>query len=476
MEAVKRTKKQINMTEGPLFGKIVLFVLPLMATNLLQMFYNAADMMVVSLSPEANAVGAIGVTNALINLVLNVFMGFSVGGNVVVARRLGAGDAKAANRTVHTALLMGMTLGFLGMAIGLVVCRPALSVMGATDNLLDLAAAYTRIYFLGVPFMALTNFTIAIFRAKGDTRTPLFVLSGAGLLNVGLNLFFVLVTGLSVEGVAIATAVANAVSALVLLTVLARDPGPCRFSPRRLCMDKYALRDIVLVGIPAGVQGALFSFSNIIIQSSILQVNNALVPPGETYQPVISGHAASGNLEGFSYTATNAVHQAAVTFTGQNAGAEKYHRVWRVMGCCYLITTVVAITFGYGILLLNHPLLALYGVEQGEAGSLGALAYQAAMTRFRYMFTVYFLLAWMEIGSGVLRGLGKSLTSAVISFIGACLFRIVWIVTVFRAKGTLESIYLSYPLSWGITAAFLLLFCVITLRRHIREQRAKSLS
>ena len=468
--------RNLNMVEGPLLGKVLIFALPLMLTNLLQTFYSAADMMVVSLSPEANAVGAIGTTGAMINLILNIFIGLSVGTNVVVARRLGAGDREGTSRAVHTALIVSVVFGLIDMAVGLTVSRPLLIWMGAQESVLDLAVLYTKIYFLGLPFISLTNFLISIFRAKGDTQTPLFVLTATGLLNVGLNLFFVLVVRLSVEGVAIATMVANAASAVILLVRLGMDSGFCRFSFRRLRFDKTAFRDMVFIGLPAGAQGALFSLSNMIILSSILKVNNATVPPGETFQPVVNGNAAGANLEGFVYTATNSIYQAAITFTSQNVGAGKYRRVWRVMGTCYLVTTVVAFIFGGATLLFHAPLLSLYGIHRGEPGSLTRMAYDAAYTRLTYMLSVYFLLSTMEVGSGILRGLGRSLTSTLVSLVGSCLLRIVWIATVFEAHQTLGSIYISYPISWGLTALAHFTCAVIVLKSRIKKQKAEAQS
>lgn len=463
--------RDLNMLEGPLLGKVLLFSLPLMLTNLLQTFYNAADMMVVSLSHEANAVGAIGTTGAMINLVLNIFMGLAVGANVVVARRLGSGSWENVSRAVHTSLIISIALGTLGMGVGLLISRPILSVMGAQESLLDLAVLYTKIYFFGLPFIAVSNFLISIFRAKGDTRTPLFILTLTGLLNVGLNLFFVLVVRLSVEGVAIATAISNVASALLLLWRLSLDKGPCRFSLRLLRFDRFALRDMILIGVPASIQGALFSLSNMIIQSSILSVNNASVPAGETFQPVVNGNAAAANLEGFVYTATNSIYQAAITFTSQNVGAGKYHRVWRVMGTCYFVTTLVALIFGGLTLALHTPLLALYGVHHGP-DELTEMAYHTAYLRLIYMMTTYFLLAEMEVGSGILRGLGKSTTSTLVSLAGVCLLRIAWIATVFRALGSLESVYISYPISWLITALAHFTCAVIVLKAMIRKQAA----
>lgn len=467
MEHIKR-KKDIDLTAGPIFGKLLLFVLPLMASNLLQTLYNAADMMVVSLSSEANAVGAIGTTGPFVNMIVNVFIGFSAGANVMVARHIGARDEDAVSKTVHTAICMSVIFGLVGSVLGLLVAKPVLSLMGNSGSLLDLSVTYTTIYFLGVPFISLTNYLISILRAKGDTKTPLMVLSATGVLNVLLNLFFVLVLDMSVEGVSLATSISNAVSAVVLLFILMRDKGACRLRLRRLKIDRRAFVSILHIGIPAGIQGALFSLSNMLIQSSIIRVNNNLGLPGDSYQPVVDGNAAVGNLEGFAYTATNSVCQAAITFTGQNAGAAKYERVWRVMGACYFMTVLVALVFSTVLVLLADPLLALYGVTGGEAGSLKAIAREAAQTRLMITIIPYFLLACMEVGSGVLRGLGRSITSTLVSLAGACLFRIVWISTVFEHYETLESIYISYPISWILTTVAHLALSLLALRKLIR--------
>lgn len=475
IKSAKSPRSLSDITHGPLLVKIIVFVLPLILTNLLQVFYNAADMMVVSLSSEANSVGAISTTNAFINLVLNIFVGFSVGTNVVVARRIGARDDDQVERAVHTSLLTSLAFGCIACGIGIAISRPVLSVMGVTDELLELALTYTKIYFLGVPALSLTNCCIAVFRAKGDTRTPLAVLTSTGLLNVGLNFFFVLVCGRSVDGVATATMISNTVSTVVLIAVLSRDRTACRFSFRKLRFSRRAFSDILMIGIPAGIQGALFSLSNMLITSSILKVDAASCPPDAAYRPVMGGNGASSNLESFAYTAINSVYQASVTFVGQNVGAAKYRRVYRVMGCCYGVTTCVAVIMGAVLLLLRQPLLALYGVVPGEAGSLQSIAYNTAMTRMLIILVPYVTAAWMEVGSGVLRGLGRSTTSTVVSLVGSCLLRVVWLFTVFRTFGTLESIYVSYPLSWALTALVHFICSMIFIRHLIRTKQTEAI-
>ncbi len=464
-------RRSIDMLNGPILPKILLFILPLMATNLLQVLYNTADTIVVGLSSEANAVGAIGSTGAFANLVLNVVMGFTVGTNVAVAKALGAGERERVNRSVHSSVCICAVFGILASIIGISISRPVLlSIIGREGRLLDLAVLYARIYSLGVPFSALANCAISIFRAKGDTRTPLYVLSLTGLLNVCLNLFFVLVCGLSVEGVALATLMANATSAFILLFRLSRDEGPCRFSPKSLRFYRKESRFIIRMGIPAGIQGALFALSNMVIQSAIQKVNIATSPAGAAYEPVVRGNSAAKSLEAFIYTATNTVYSAAVSFTSQNLGAKNYTRIRQVILRCYGVTTCIALIFGSFIFLLKKPLLALYQVVDGAEGSLEAIAMDTATLCLTVSCTCFFLVAWLEVGSGFLRGLGRSMTSTVISLIGCCLFRLLWISFVFPLKETLLTVYLCQPISWVISMGFPFAIGMSILRRLKREQ------
>ena len=458
------------MTEGPIFTRVLAFCIPIMITNLLQVFYNAADMMVVSLSPVKDAVGAVGTTGSFISLITNIFIGFATGANVVVAKNIGAGREERVSRATHTSLVMSLIFGAVSSVIGLCISRPVLSLMGAQGTLLDLAVTYTKIYFLGIPFIATTNYLIAIFRAKGDTKTPLFVLSLSGIVNVILNYVFVVFCRLSVEGVAIATVTANAVSTVVLLWRLTKDDGPCRFSFKKLCFDKRAFKDILHVGIPAGLQGSLFSLSNMMIQSSIIQVNNILCPPGSAYDAVVNGNAAAANLDSFVYTAQNSVYQGAITFTSQNNGAKKYERIYRIIGSCYILGALFALVTALVIFFARVPLLSLYGVRDAAEGTLEHIAYNTAMTRMYWVSLPYFTIPFMEIGSGVVRGLGKSVSSTIISLAGACLLRVVWLMTVFKAFPTLEIIYVSYPVSWIITGAVLLVYALSVIKKYIKHR------
>lgn len=452
------------MTEGKLFGKVVKYVLPLIATNLLLVLYNLADMIVVGLSKEPDSVGAVGVTGAFVNIILNLVIGLSVGVNVCVAQNLGAKDDDGVKKTIHTATIAIFIMGIVFGGIGIGISRPVLALMGNRGKLLDLAVTYTVIYFAGAPFMALTNCGIAVFRAKGDTKTPLIVLTTTGLLNVVLNLFFVLIVGWSVEGVSLATVISNVASAVILYAILIKEKGPCKFSFKDLKLHTDTFKRVLAVGIPSGVQGMLFSLSNMIIASSVLKVNNMMVSADATYQPVVKGNSAASSLEAFAYQATNSVYQAAVAFTGQNHGAKKYDRIKRVMVCCYSLTFIVAVVMSGALLLLRDPLLALFGVVDGVEGSLEHVAYNTAITKMYILLLTYPLLAFMEVGSGVLRGEGRSLLSTVICLIGSCVLRIVWVYTVFASNMTLNVLYLSYPITWLVTALTLFVFANVIIK------------
>ncbi len=432
--------KDADLLHGPLLGKIFAFVLPLVVTNLLQNLYNAADMIVVGLSNVDGAIGSIGTTTAMISAVINLFMGFAVGSSVMVARAIGERNEKKTSDAVHTSILVGLISGLFTMVLGLLMSRRMLILLGDKGHILELADLYTRIYFLGVPFMAMTNFLISVFRAKGDTKTPLVVLTLTGLLNVGLNLFFVLVFRMSVDGVALATAISNLASMVALGWILHNDDGWCRLQIRRIKLEKYALRGIIYNGLPAGIQGVLFSLSNMLIQSNIIAINNRLCPGGSD---IIDGNAAGASIESFAYVSTNSVCQAAVTFTSQHYGAHMVKRIRKVIRDCYFVSFLIAESISLLILLFRVPLARIY--------VSAPMAVEAATTRLFYMLFLYFTLAAMDTGSGIVRGLNRPILSTVITLMGSCVLRIVWIATAVRANQTLPMVYLSYPISWGVT-------------------------
>lgn len=458
-----------SFTEGNILSKIILFTLPIMLTNLLQTFYNAADMMIVSLSSATNAVGAIGISATLTSVILGACLGFSIGANVVVARNIGAKKYDRVDRAIHTSILVGFLFGVIGGTIGIIFARPVLELMGARDSLLDEAVKYACWYFAGVPFLSLTNFLCAIFRAKGDSKTPLIVLSLAGVLNVGFNMIFVLLFDMSTDGVAIATSLASFVASIVLLIKLAKATDGASFSFKKLKMDKRAFSDVVKIGCPAAIQSACINLSNLLIQSSVVQVNNLLCSPDSEYQPVVNGTSSAGNLSGFVYIAQNSVYQAVLTFTSQNIGAKKIERVPRITVWSSLFVTLIGILFGGVFFLFREPLLALYGLTAGAEGSLERIAFNSATTYLTYITLPYFLCGIMEVASGVLRGVGKSTLAMVVFVAGSCLFRVVWLETVFPNYLTLESIYICYTISWIFTATILYVLSFKEIRRRLKE-------
>ena len=444
----------MDLLHGPIFGKIMAFVLPLMLTNMLQSLYNAADMIIVGLSGVDGAIGAIGTTAAMVAMVINLFAGFAVGANIMVARAIGEGNRKKADDAVHTSMAVSIISSLITMTTGLFISRPLLAALGDQGHILELATLYTRIYFLGNPFIAATNFFISIFRAKGDTRTPLMVLTGTGILNVLLNLVFVLGFGMSVDGVALATLISNLVSMLILGSLLHKDNGFCHFELRKIRIEKYALKGIIYNGLPAGVQGALFSLSNMLIQSSIIGINNTTCPGGSD---VIDGNAAGGNIESFAYVAANSVTQAAVTFTSQHYGARSTKRIGKVIANCYLASFLVCEVVSIVILLSKSFLIGLY--------SLTPVAVSVAETRLKVMLSVYLTLGLMDTGSGLVRGMNRSSISTIVSLLGSCVLRIIWIYTVVAAHPSLVLVYLSYPISWTITG-----LCHLTVTLSLKKK------
>ena len=447
-----------DLLHGPLMGKIFAFVMPLVMTNLIQNLYNAADMVVVGLSGVDGAIGSIGTTAAMVSCMLNLFMGFAVGSSVMVARSIGERNQQKTQEAVHTSLIVGLVSGLVAMTLGLIAGRRVLILLGDQGHILELAHLYARIYFAGLPFIAMTNFLIAIFRAKGDTRTPLVILTLTGLLNVGLNLLFVLAFRMSVDGVALATTISNIASMIVLSAVLHRDKGWCRLEFRKLKVEKHALQGIVYNGLPAAIQGILFSLSNMLIQSSIISINNTRFPGGSA---VIDGNSAGQSIESFAYVATNSVCQAAVTFTSQHYGAKKFRRMGKVIRDCYFASLTIAEVMAIIIIVLRYPLARIY-LSSPEA-------IEVCSIRLIYMLTGYAFLAVMDTGSGIVRGLNRPITSTIVTLLGCCVLRVVWIFTIARANLSLGTVYISYPISWGITGLCHFIVAMTVKRKMMRR-------
>ncbi|MGN1148367.1 MAG: MATE family efflux transporter [Lachnospiraceae bacterium] len=451
-ETAKQNKKyEIDMCNGPLFGKILLFTLPLMLSGILQLLFNAADMIVVGRWVGSNALAAVGSTGPLINLLVNVFIGLSVGTNVLVARYFGAGQDKELSEMVHTAILTAAICGVLLIFVGFFTAPFALRLMGAPEEVLGQSVLYIRIYFAAMPAMMVYNFGSAILRAVGDTRRPLYFLTVAGVINVILNLIFVIVCSMGVAGVALATAVSQVISATLVIICLMKSDGAYRLDFKALRIVPHKFIMMIKIGLPAGLQGAIFSISNVLIQSSV----NSF---GAT---AMAGNSAAGNLEGFVYTSMNTLHQTAVSFVGQNYGAKKYRRIRTIALECLAIVTVVGLVMGNGVYLAGNTLLQLYSTEEE------VIAY--GMRRLLYICCPYFLCGVMDTLVGCLRGLGRSVLPMLVSLTGACLFRIVWIYTVFAADRTLDVLYVSYPISWAITS-LVHLGCLLVIYGNILQK------
>ena len=460
----RSSRYEMDMTAGALLPKVLLFSLPLIASGILQLLFNAADMMVVGSFAHQNqkeALAAIGSTGSLINLMVNVFMGLSVGGSVCVARAYGANDPQQVHQGVHTSISLAGISGLLVAVFGFIFCRPLLQLMGNPE--LELATTYMRIYFLGMPFNMLYNFGAAILRAVGDTRRPLFYLLIAGLANVVLNFLMVAGIGLDVEGVAIATVASQIISAVLVLTCLMRSDSSIRLDLKSLRIHGQQLRRILQVGLPAGLQGSLFSISNVLIQSSVNSFGTIAV----------AGNSIGGNLEGFVYTSMNAIHQAALTFASQNLGAGKIRRVRRSVWVCIGVVAVIGLVMGNLFYLFGRPLLALYNNDPTPDPVTMMTVIDYGMKRLAYMLPLYCLCGLMDVVVGSLRGIGYSIMPMIVSLTGACLFRVVWIMTVFRANPSLDILYLSYPISWALTFGVHLLCYAFAARPKLRQMEMR---
>ena len=424
---------EIDMCNGPLLGKILLFTLPLIASGILQLLFNAADMVVAGRYAGSIALAAVGSTSSLINLLINIFMGLSVGANVAIAHYYGANRTEDLSDTLHTSITLSIVCGLILMAVGIVFANPLLTMMGTPKDVLPYSVTYMQIYFVGMPVMLLYNFGSAILRAVGDTRRPFVYLLSAGVINVLLNLLFVIKFSMGVKGVAWATNISQAISAFLILRCLMNSDGVIKLEFNKLKIHKDKALRIARVGLPAGLQGAVFSISNVLIQSSV-----------NTFGSVaMAGNTATMNIEGFIYNSMNAFHQTALSFTGQNMGAKKWQRVKKILWLCMICVTVTGVSMGTVGIILGHQLLGIY-TNDAEAIAFG-------LRRMAVIFSTYFLCGTMDVVVGSLRGMGFSIMPMIVSLLGACGFRIVWILTVFANNPTPEILFYSYPISWAIT-------------------------
>lgn len=424
---------ELDMTSGPLLKKIIVFTIPILLSGVLQLLFNAADIIVVGNFAGDNAMAAVGSTASLVSLMTNLFIGISAGANVAVANFYGSKDDEAVQETVHTSVILSVVGGAGLMLIGLLLARPILELMGSPEAVLPLSALYLRIFFLGMPGSLLFNFCASILRATGDTKHPLYYLSVAGILNVVLNLFFVIVLNMSVAGVALATIISQYVSAFLIVRRMTRLNSSIRIRWSKLRVSKSKLLRILRVGIPAGIQSSLFALSNVVIQSAI----NSF---GEV---VMAANTASTNIEGFVYIAMNSVYQAAMNFSGQNYGAGRYKRLHKVLFECLGLVTFVGLVLGGGAYLCGRPLLHIY--------TDSAMVITFGLQRMEIICLTYFLCGWMDTIVGVMRGMGYGIMPMLVSLVGSCLFRILWVQTIFQVYHTLPMLYISWPITWVIT-------------------------
>lgn len=444
---------EMDMCSGPLLGKILSYAMPLMLSGILQLLFNAADVIVVGRFAGHESLAAVGSTSALVNLLINVFIGLSIGANVLVAQYFGARKDREVSETVHTAVTVSLVCGVLLVVIGTFASAPLLSLMETPADVLDKASLYMRIYFMGMPVIMLYNFGAAILRAIGDTRRPLYFLMTAGVVNVLLNLMFVIVFHMGVAGVALATVLSQCISAALVCRCLAKSDGSYRLEFSKLRINRRMFGRIARIGLPAGFQGAVFSISNVLVQSSLNSFGSV----------AMAGSTAASNLEGFVYNAMNSIYQTNLSFTSQNIGGGKFSRINRILMLCLAVVTVIGLVMGGSFVLLGSNLLGIYSSDPAVI--------QNGLKRMMVTCAPYFICGWMDVLVGSLRGLGYAVLPMLVSLTGACGLRVVWLYTVFQWHPTLETLYLAYPVTWLVTAIVHLCCFLLVRRKFPKEDR-----
>lgn len=447
-------RASVDLTQGNLFKRTILYTLPIIFTGVLQLLFNAADIVVVGNSSNETAMPAVGTTGSLINLIVNLLIGLSVGAGVCAARCYGARDEEGMHELVHTAIPTAAVGGLLFGVVGFSFARFFLSWMDTPDDLIDQATLYVKIYSVGIPFSIIYNFGAAILRSVGDTTRPLIFLVTAGVVNVLFNLMFVFLFKMDVDGVATATVISQALSAILVIGYLMRVKASHRFEPKKMYFYPKRFVQMLVIGLPAGIQGSLFSISNVIIQKSINGFSNA----------AIAGNTSAANLEGFVYTAMDSFHQTALNFTGQHIGAKKYKRLKYITLMNLLCVTVVGGILGLGMFALAHPLLSIYSPGKEDIIAYGVM-------RLQYVAAPYLLCGIMNVLSGILRGMGYSISSMLITLSCVCGFRILWVYTYFISHHTLEALLVSYPISWAICFVVQLSLLFFAFWRLSRKQK-----
>lgn len=448
--AIKRSKYEIDMCNGSIMDKLIAFSMPLMLSGILQLLFNAVDLVVVGKFSGSDALAAVGATTALINMFINLFIGVSLGANVLAARFYASGREKEMSETVHTAIAFALISGVVMLFVGLFFSKGALELMDTPADVIDQSTLYMRIYFLGMPFFMLYNYGAAILRAVGDTRRPLYFLLISGVLNTALNLFLVIVFGLGVAGVAIATVISQMVSCILVLRCLYRTEGCYQLRFSKLMIKGVYLKQIFQVGIPAGIQSTVITFSNVLLQSSVNSFGSI----------AMAGYTAANNIFGFLYVSVNSISQTCMSFTSQNYGVGKWKRMDRVLIDCIILSVVVTLLLGGGACIFGKQLLRIY-TKEPEVIACG-------MEILFYTTATYFLCGLMDLLPGALRGMGRSTVPMILSVIGTVGMRIVWIYGVFPQYRSLKVLFISYPASWLITIVMQVI-CFFFVRRKVHR-------
>lgn len=458
MMSSKTKQYEMDMCSGPILRKMLMFALPLMLSSILQLLFNAADIVVVGKFAGDNSLAAVGSNTALINLLTNLFIGLSIGANVVAARHYGAKAWDDLRRTVHTAMLLSMLSGALLLVLGVIGAEQMLIWMQTPEEVLPLATVYLRIYFLGMISTMVYNFGSALLRAVGDTKRPLYFLLCAGVINVILNLLFVIGFQMDVMGVAIATVISETVSALLVLRCLVKEKGGIHLELRAMRIDRKKMLQILRIGLPAGFQGVVFALSNVVIQSSVNIFGNI----------VVAGNSAAANLEGFVYMAMNAFYQTTLSFVSQNYGAGKQKRINRIVLLGEACVIVTGTLLGNMVVFFGNDLLQIY--------SNNPEVIAAGMVRLHYISMIYALCGIMDVMVGALRGIGYSIMPMIVSIVGVCVLRLIWLATVFQIPEfhKIETVYLSYPVTWILTSLVYIVFFVWICIRSVRKKSAPS--
>lgn len=428
------SKKVVNMLEGPLLGPIFLFAMPLFITSVLQLAFNAVDIIVVGKFTGHHALAAVGATGPVINLLVTMFMGISIGASVIMGQNVGARDFKNAQDTLHTAIGISILGGIIVLFAGYFTAMPLLKLMQTPPEVIELAGEYLKIYYIGMPGFMVYNFGAALLRAIGDSKRPMYFLTISGVFNVICNLIFVIVFKMGVAGVAIATSISQYIAAALIVASLLKADGYMKLFIDKIRISKDKALGMMRIGLPAGFQGALFSISNILIQSGINSFGSV----------VMAGNTAAGNLEGFVYMGMNSIYQTSLSFTSQNMGAKQYDRVKKIFWTCVGVVIGVGLFLGVGAWLFGDKLLRLYTSEP-EVIKYG-------VERLGVVSATYFLCGIMDTMVGGLRGMGYSITPMVVSLTAVCIFRMIWIATIFQSIHTPVILYLSYPVSWIFAA------------------------